>query len=115
MNGEPIQTLIGAQLTSVEFVQDYVQLRFDGPVLTVNAPFQILVQDRAYEKGSTGYRDALCERIGCHVQRAFTIPEQQLAIEFDGNSKLAISLKSEDQISPEAAILTQGATQICVW
>src|SRR5580692_5452288 len=28
------ESIIGEQLSSVEFVQDYVQLRFDGPTLT---------------------------------------------------------------------------------
>ena len=30
----PLSVLIGHQLSSVEFVQDYLQLRFDGPCLT---------------------------------------------------------------------------------
>jgi hypothetical protein len=32
---DALKQLIGEQLSSIEFVQDYLQLRFDGPCLTV--------------------------------------------------------------------------------
>ena len=43
---EPIEVLKGAALTSVEFVHDYVQLRFDDIRLTVNAPFDVLLKGK---------------------------------------------------------------------
>jgi hypothetical protein len=111
---ELIETLRGARLTSVEFVLDYVQLRFDGPYLTINAPFEMEVAAHGYRKGASGYRDALCERLGRTVQGSLTVQDQELRIEFDDTSKLTISLKPEDQVSPEAVVLTDGA-KVCVW
>ena len=112
---EQSEVLIGSPLTSVEFVHDYIQLRFDGPTLTVNAPFRVLVRSGTFDKGATGFRDALCELIERVVRRSSTVPEQQFTIEFDDDSKLVVSLRPEDQVSPEAAILDQGSGQVCVW
>jgi hypothetical protein len=112
---DPIQTLIGMQLASIEFVHDYIQLRFDGPVLTINAPFQVYFAGHLCTKGSPGYRDALCERIGHTIIRANAIQGQQLSLEFDDDSKLTISLRSECQVTAEAAVLKQDAGDIYVW
>jgi len=37
---DALQVLIGEQLSSVEFVLDYVQLRFNGPCFTVYTNIQ---------------------------------------------------------------------------
>jgi RHS repeat-associated protein len=54
--GDPIngKILEGRMLSSVEFVHDYVQLWFDGPCLSVNAPFTILAQGIGCSKGDSG-------------------------------------------------------------
>src|SRR5437763_16088370 len=97
---EPLNTIVGEHLSSVEFVLDYVQLRFDGPCLTVNAPFLVTVMGTRYKQGSPGYRDSLCERIGHAVRRAFTVDDEKIVIEFHGHSEIEISLKPEERISP---------------
>ena len=112
---DQIQILIGALLSSVEFVHDYIQLRFDGPCLTVNAPFEVVVGGQAYKKGELGYRDALCERIGRSVRRATTVSEKQIELDFDDNTSLHISLKPQDQLGPEAAVLSGQSMPTCVW
>jgi hypothetical protein len=112
---DPIQILVGTLLSSVEFVHDYVQLRFDGPCLTVNAPFKIVVGKQTYPKGEPGYRDALCERIGRSVLHAVTVYEKQIEITFDDRAGLHISLKPEDQVGPEAAVLSAQTMPTCVW
>src|SRR5262245_6456097 len=112
---EPINILEGTKLSSVEFVKDYIQLRFDGPCLTVNAPFEVVVQGYHYRKGASGYRDALCERIGRLVRQALTLPDQEMRLEFEDGSTLSIFLNPEDQISAEAAVLAYGLNNICVW
>ncbi len=114
MNG-PLSILNHATLTSVEFVHNYVQLRFDGPTLTINAPFYIATQGQVLKAGFPGWRDGLCERIGKTVRDTATILDQELTVVFDDDSKLVISLKSEDQHSPEAAVLENGTVSVCVW
>ena len=112
---DPICILKSLALVSVEFVHDYVQLRFDGPCLTVNAPYVILVEGTSYKKGDPGYRDALCDRIERSVRNARTVPRHETRIEFDDNASLVISLKPEDQVSPEAVVLSLGSEQVYVW
>jgi hypothetical protein len=112
---DQIQILVGALLSSVEFVYDYVQLRFDGPCLTVNAPFEIHVGETAFKQNEVGYRDALCERIGKSVRAAYTVPERHIGIDFDDQSSIHISLRPRDQVGPEAAVLECKSFPTCVW
>jgi hypothetical protein len=46
----PLELLEGTQLSSVEFVQDYVQLRFDGPTLTAVTPPRVCVMNQWFER-----------------------------------------------------------------
>lgn len=52
-----IDEIIGRQLSSVEFVQDYVQFRFDGPCLTAITPPVFTKASDVPLPGSAGYRD----------------------------------------------------------
>jgi hypothetical protein len=112
---DPLEIIKDAVLTSVEFIHDYVQLRFDGPCLTINAPFEVLVGKNTYVNGSPGYRDALCDRIGRCVRLADTIREERVEIEFDDLAKLLISLRPADQATPEAAVLQDGSERVYIW
>ena len=111
---DPLACIKGAVLSSVEFVHDYIQLRFDGPCLTVNAPFNIVVGGQRFQKGSPGYRDAVCERIGRTVKWAAVVLEQYVHIDFDDKSRLSISLSPGDHVGPEAAVLTDN-DKVVVW
>jgi len=111
----PLQTLIGSSLSSVEFVQDYVQLRFDGPVLTIIAPYTITVKSNSYNSGGEGYRDALGDRIGREVTDAAVLVQERIELNFEDASKLAISLRPEDLTTPEAALLRLGSEKTYVW
>jgi hypothetical protein len=61
---EPIEILRGARLTSVEFVHDYVQLRFDGPYLTINAPFEMEVAAHGTRKEPPGIETHSAKELG---------------------------------------------------
>ena len=111
----PLQVLEGARLSSIEFVQDYVQLRFNGPTFTAITPPRVRTANQWLEWGKPGYRDALCERIGRLVNRAATIPEQEIRIEFDDGSMISISLRSEHFRTAEAAVLDNPPNPTVVW
>src|SRR5258708_4245771 len=111
---EPLETIVGEYLSSVEFVMDYVQLRFSGPCLTVTAPIVVTVMGTRYRQGGPGYRDSLCERIGQTVQHAFTVDDEKIVIEFHDHSEIEISLKPEERVSPEAAEFVDREKQIDV-
>lgn len=104
------------QLSAVTFVQDYVQLHFDGPCLTAYVWPHILNQKGSIAPKVPGYRDALCERIGKIVVQAFEEPGERLAIVFADGVTLEVSLKEADREEPEAAMFhDQSGKSWNVW
>src|ERR1051325_5751192 len=112
---EPLQVLENLDLSSVEFVRDYVQLHFDGPCLTINAMFAVYVNGERSRKGELLFRNALCDRIGKVISKAFTIPNDEILLRFNDDSEIRISLKADDQVSPEAAVLRLPSGGIFTW
>jgi len=96
-----MRELVGRQLSSVEFVRDYVQLRFDGPCLTaLNLP-SISRDSIVVRSGDSGFRDELCAQIGVEVA-AVAISDEQLALTFNTSVTFSVSLRKEDYTGPEA-------------
>ncbi|MCB9682049.1 MAG: hypothetical protein H6733_11345 [Alphaproteobacteria bacterium] len=99
--------LAGRSLSSVEFVHDYVQLRFDGPCLTAYVWPSLHVGGVTLCVDDTGYRDALVGRIGAGVVAASVEPDVAISIEFDDGWTVRVSLRAEDYgVGPEAAVLS---------
>jgi hypothetical protein len=112
---QPLSVLIGHQLSSVEFVQDYLQLRFDGPCLTAVTHPRVRVGQRWLEWGKPGYRDQLCDRIGKVVTRAVISEGQEVCLEFDDGACITISLSPDDYRAAEAVILDNEDQGCWVW
>lgn len=113
---EALDVLIGKQLTSVEFVMDYVQLRFEGPSLTltlVSLP-TVIVGDEISEPRRSGWRDALCTRITSTVESARVEAGNFIEISFTDRSQLKISLLPGASPVEDAAILDDTMGNI-VW
>jgi hypothetical protein len=98
---DAIGKLVGHALSSVEFVADYVQLRFDGPTLTAYTPPTLRCGSERHIWGQAGYRDALCRQIGCRVERT-AVEHDQVSIAFEGRAMVLISLRDNDYRGPEA-------------
>jgi hypothetical protein len=105
----PLEKIVGEQLSSVEFVRDYVQLRFDGPTLTAFVLPTLKSPDRTIRFGDQGYRDELCARISHHVSAAYLREGDAVIVEFDDGTEIRISLKPEDRVGPEAGHFTASA------
>lgn len=99
---ELLQKVVGRQLSSVEFVQDYVQLRFDGPVLTAITQPIVLAGSARYHWGCNEYRNELCNLITKIVVTAQLIPHDAVRITFDNGTVIAISLRDQDYRAAEA-------------
>ena len=85
------------QLTSVSFVQDYVQFDFDGPQLTLYVWPDVADADGiSIAYGEPGYRDALCSVIGETVTAPELNEGRSLTVEFENGTVLALSLREED-------------------
>ncbi|HEX7285645.1 MAG TPA: hypothetical protein VF532_05650 [Candidatus Angelobacter sp.] len=98
---EALERLQGEQLSSVEFVQDYVQLRFDGPCLSAYNPHHITSSNSTIAWREPGYCDALCKLIAHRVQKA-TVAEDSIRVSFDNDAVWTMSLGDQGRTGPEA-------------
>lgn len=103
-----LETLVGQTLSSVEFVQDYVQLRFDGPTLTAYTQPSVTHAGVTLRWNGQGYRDALCNQIGSHVAAVALGKDSLLVLEFDNQAAVSVSLKDEDYRGAEAVMFRSG-------
>jgi len=97
-----VSAIEGEELTAVEFVLDYVQLRFNGPMLTLYGWPHLLLADFSVAFGEPEYRNGLCAQIGEKVTTASLEEGDALTIEFESGTVIALSLREEDMDSPEA-------------
>jgi hypothetical protein len=97
-----ISAIEGQELTAVEFVSDYLRLRFDGPMLTMYAWPHVLLADFSIAFGEPEYRNALCAQVGEMVAKASLEEMEALTVEFESGTVIALSLREEDLSGPEA-------------
>ena len=91
----------GEQLSSVEFVQDYLQLRFDGPTLNITNPIIVSTSEQKVRTGEDQFRNKLCKQIAKIVEKVSITEGKSLDIFFDDQSKISVLIASEDYDSPE--------------
>ncbi|HSY35957.1 MAG TPA: hypothetical protein VK814_09430 [Acidobacteriaceae bacterium] len=97
-----ISAIEGQELTAVEFVGDYLRLRFDGPMLTLYAWPHILLADFSIAFGEPEYRNGLCAQIGEMVAKAALEELEALTVEFESGTVIGLSLREEELDGPEA-------------
>lgn len=112
---DPFATLVGEQLSSVEFVQDYVQLRFDGPCLTAFTRPRVRLPGAEFQWETPGYRDALCARIATKVRDASISEDEAIRIRFEDGAIIEVSLQPEPCRGPEAAMFVTIDQDCWVW
>ena len=92
----PFLGLIDEQLSSVIFVQDYLQLDFDGQRITCyNWPIVILSK-RGFVINDQDYRNALCSLIAKKVTSISFIEEEALVMSFPTDDEIIINLKDAE-------------------
>ncbi|CAN5457473.1 hypothetical protein BH09VER1_BH09VER1_55440 [soil metagenome] len=94
--------LSGKQLSAVVFVQDYLQLQFDGPTINVTNPLTVKSATGRITSWQSGFRDLLCSQITKIVAAVEHLPKDALIICFSDDSFISVSLRAEDYSSPEA-------------
>jgi len=107
-----ISAIEGQELTAVEFVTDYLRLRFDGPMLTLYAWPHILLAEFSIAYGEPEYRNALCAQIGEMVAKASLEEMDALTVEFESGTVIALSLREEDLSGPEAGSYSEDGSGI---
>ena len=105
-----ISAIEGQELTAVEFVTDYLRLRFDGPMLTLFAWPHILLAEFSIAYGEPEYRNALCAQIGEMVAKASLEELDALTVEFESGTVIALSLREEELSGPEAGSYSEDGS-----
>jgi hypothetical protein len=94
--------IVSEQLSSVEFVQDYLQLHFDGKTITAYVWPQLIHNNEISYFGDSGYRDKLCNFIGKEVKDLFYTDKQFLVLYFNeiyGSIKINLDAKNPEIVS----------------
>jgi hypothetical protein len=102
--------LEGHELTAVEFVGDYLRLRFDGPMLTMYAWPHLLFPEFSLGFGEPEYRNGLCAQIGETVAKAAYEEFESLTVELESGTVIALSLREEDLSGPEAGSYSEDGS-----
>jgi hypothetical protein len=97
-----ISAIEGEELKSVEFVEDYLQLRFGAPLLRLYDWPHVLLPDFSVAFGEPEYRNALCAQIGETVTTAMLEEDVALTVEFGNGIVFGLSLREEDVDGPES-------------
>jgi hypothetical protein len=111
-----VSALEGQELTAVEFVGDYLRLRFGdvpgsaGPALTLYAWPHLLFAEFSLGFGEPEYRNGLCAQIGEMVATASLEETESLTVEFEGGAVIALSLREEDLSGPQAGSYSEDGT-----
>jgi hypothetical protein len=102
-----LETLLAEELSSVEFVQDYLQLHFQDRTLTCYIWPSVKVNHTEYEINNIDYRNKLCDCIGKEVVNVLLIQSTSLTIEFMNSYSIILLLDPRNpEIVSEIAILS---------
>lgn len=111
-----LRSIIGEPLSGIAFVQDYVELHYDGRILRALANPSIVVNGNRYHFPDQGSRDALCLLIGNVVEDVFVEEGSSISVCFADGAVVVIPLDIASQTGPEAAHYVPGIDQpIEVW
>ena len=112
----PLTHVIGKYLSSVTFVMDYLQMGFCGPSFNFYNWPVLVVAERKLEPGETGYRDALCARIGKTIRSLDAFLDTGLTFVFQEGESMTVSLRAPAGSKlPELAEYSSGKKSGIIW
>ena len=103
--------LEGQELHAVEFVDDFLQLRFDGPVLTFYEWPSVLLEEFSLSHGEPEYRNQLCAQIGEEVETAELEEGSSLTLKLTNGHVFALSLREEDLTRSQAGAFSETGSE----
>jgi hypothetical protein len=98
-----IETLAGEVINSVCFVEDYVEIHFNGPILRCLANPVLKLRGETFVFPAPGSRDALCSIIGFQVAELELQDEIAIRLRLDPEGTLLVPLDRESRVGSEAA------------
>lgn len=112
----PLNYLLNMKVNSIIFIEDYIQITFNGPILTAYVWPVIQMDGHTYTTDDLGYRNKLCSLIGKKVIRAEFKNDNYIKLEFVNDINFTISLaENESVIGPEFATFSLNDDKIWVW
>src|ERR1700729_3947358 len=103
-----VSAVIGEELKAVEFVEDFLQLRFDAPLFTLYDWPHVLLPDFSVAFGEPEYRNALCAQIGETVSTASLEEDDALTIALGNGGVFGLALREEDVDGPESGSYSES-------
>jgi hypothetical protein len=103
-----ISAIEGEELRTVAFTEDYLELRFGSPALTLYSWPYVMHSEYSVAFGEPEYRNALCALIGEQVSSASLEEASALTIEFGNGVVLGLSLREEDLDRPESGTYSES-------
>ena len=115
-DGTSLQQLVGAEVESVVFVRDYLQITLYLPDCSPRLTFNVWPTLRSSDGvsrclGDAGYRDELCRLIDSFVAGTEERPDSGLVLHFDADQSLIVRPAWSDLAGPEIAMLQMNDDQ----
>jgi len=110
-----VEELKGRELSAVTFVQDYLQLQFDGLYLNIFVWPKVMAPGASVTFEMPGYRDKLCDQIGKAVGGVAVEMNKDFQLFFTDGSIVAVSLLPSARTGPEAVVFQDGKGGFGVW
>ena len=122
-NDDGPSSLVGADLSTVAFVRDYVEFHFDGPVLRSLTDPVVQAGGRTVVRADEGWRDALCDLINATVLGVRIVDDVSIELDFSGEDanpdagrRLTVPLDQDSLVGPEAAhFMPADGPQSSMW
>ena len=96
-------SLVGQDLSGVTFVRDYLQLHFNPPpLLNALTPVTVRSGEGSAVFGEPAFANLILKQIGKLVASVDFRAEESLDLQFEDGSLIAISLRQEHYVGPEA-------------
>jgi len=96
----------GEPLSEVRFVHDYVQFVLWPHTLSVYPKLRVSSQARMLSPSDPGFYDSICKLIGQKLLKVIRIEGVQLEFTFSNGTTFFVSLRPEDAVGPEIAMLS---------
>ena len=97
------EELVGEEINAVCFVMDYVEVRFNGPILRSLAKPTVQIAGKQWRFPAIGSRDALCFLIGAEVESVYVEEGSYIELRTKEGHVLTIPLDRASMTGPEAA------------
>jgi hypothetical protein len=111
---DPFQQIVGEHLSAVTFVQDYLQLQFDGPSLNALTVVTVTTPGGHAKSGEDQFRNLLCSCITKKVLEVTVKEHEALNIDLADGFLVSVSLRDRDYDGPEAVTFRGKKNEIVV-